>query len=108
MDINRGPLNRLIPLAGQTPAAGPSVEQRLAALESVFKIDPGGSVRIRCRDLTIETDGSVRLQSSSGVEVRAGMSIRIQANMNLTLKADNQAELSAQSTLTLKGSTINE
>ncbi|HEY1336025.1 MAG TPA: hypothetical protein VGF59_00880 [Bryobacteraceae bacterium] len=99
----------MTPLAPQAAAgSGPTIEQRLAALESVFKIEPGGSVTIHCRDLKIITDGSFGVQSSSGLNLKAGMSIRIDASMDLRLRASNAANLEAAATLTLRGSQINE
>ena len=76
---------------GGVPGTQTDIEQRLARLESVIKLEADGSVTIECR-------GKVKIRSAASVEIEGGMSVLVRGGATV--------EVAAAATLTLKGAAL--
>jgi hypothetical protein len=67
---------------------GSDLEQRLAKLESVIKVENDGSVTIECNNkIKIRAATSVEIEAATTVIVKGGANVEVQASASLNLKA---------------------
>jgi hypothetical protein len=92
------------PLTPRTALAGPTLEQRLAKLESVIKVETDGSVTIHCTRITIKADTSVDIASGTNMVVKGQMTVRVETGANLSLRAGADLDLLAAAALNLRSS----
>ena len=93
-----------------------TLEMRVAQLEKAVQstdqsivLQVGNSkIEITATGIKLNTSGTIEISPSGDLRVRAGANVQVSAMGNLSNKACGAMDLTANSTLTLKGSTINE
>jgi hypothetical protein len=92
---------QLAPRLALTPVS--DVEQRLARLERIIKIEDDGSVTIECNKITIKAASTVEIECATNLRVRSSMNLRLDAGANLSVNGCSNVEVQAGAGLSLKG-----